>query len=75
MSGTTPTLDVVIESDNGSGFPSPITQLTFTQANAISGQILRTDGTAITDDWYRVKWTIGGTTPSFLFAVAFGIQV
>ncbi|MGP4083157.1 hypothetical protein [Streptomyces sp. KR55] len=74
VSGTTPTLDVVIESDADSGFASPITQLTFTQANAISGQILRTDGTAITDSWYRVKWTIAGTTPSFLFAVAFGIQ-
>ncbi|NEB04508.1 hypothetical protein [Streptomyces sp. SID13726] len=73
-SGTTPTLNVVVESDNSNSFPSPVTQLTFTQANAIGGEILRTDGTAITDDWHRVKWTIGGTTPSFLFAVAFGIQ-
>lgn len=74
-SGTTPTLDVVIESDTDNTFATPLTQLTFTQANSIGGQILRTDGTAITDTWFRAKWTIGGTTPSFLFAVAFGIQV
>lgn len=74
VSGTTPTLDVVIESDTADTFGSPVTQLSFTQANAIGGQILRTDGTAITDTWFRAKWTIAGTTPSFLFAVAFGIQ-
>lgn len=74
VSGTTPTLDVVIESDAANTFGTPITQLTFTQANSISGQILRTDGTAITDTWFRAKWTIAGTNPSFLFALAFGIQ-
>ncbi|MEU9654842.1 hypothetical protein [Streptomyces chartreusis] len=74
VSGTTPTLDVVIESDVDSAYASPITQLTFSQANAISAEALRTDGTAITDTHFRARWTIGGTTPSFLFAVAFGIK-
>ncbi|MFD4551415.1 hypothetical protein [Streptomyces sp. NPDC058466] len=74
VSGTTPSITVEIEGDTATGFPSPVTFLTFTAANAIGGQILRTDGTAITDSWFRVKWTISGTTPSFLFAVAFGIQ-
>ncbi|WP_329274776.1 hypothetical protein [Streptomyces sp. NBC_01451] len=74
VAGTTPTLNVEIESDTDNTFASSLTQLTFTQANAISGQILRTDGTAITDTWYRVKYTISGTNPSFLFAVAFGIK-
>ncbi|MFM9643136.1 hypothetical protein [Streptomyces turgidiscabies] len=74
VSGTTPTLDVTIESDSANTFGSPITQLTFTQANSISGQILRTDGTAITDTWFRATWTIAGTSPSFLFAMAFGIK-
>lgn len=74
VSGTTPSLTVEIESDTATGFPSAVTALTFTAATAISGQTLRTDGTALTDSWFRAKWTITGTTPSFLFAVAFGIQ-
>lgn len=72
--GTTPTLDVVIESDDAAGFTSATTQLTFPQATAISGQILRSSGSAITDSWFRPKWTIAGTSPSFLFAIAYGIR-
>ncbi|MEU0808648.1 hypothetical protein [Streptomyces sp. NPDC005970] len=72
--GTTPTLDVAIESDDAAGFASATTQLTFTQATTISGQILRSSGGAITDTWFRPKWTITGTSPSFLFAIAYGIR-
>lgn len=72
--GTTPTLDVAIESDDAAGFASATTQLTFPQATAISGQILRSSGSAITDAWFRPKWTITGTSPSFLFAIAYGIR-
>jgi hypothetical protein len=72
-SGSTPTLDVVIESDDANGFASAVTQLTFTQATGRGGEILRTTGSAIADTWWRAKWTIGGGTPSFLFAVVFGI--
>jgi len=74
VSGTDPTLDVVIESDVNDTYGSPVSQLTFTQATAITAEALRTDGTAITDTHFRATWTIGGTTPSFLFAVAFGIK-
>ncbi len=74
VAGTTPSLTVEIEGDTATGFSTPVTYLTFNAATAISGQILRTDGTAITDSWWRVKWTVSGTTPSFMFAVAFGIQ-
>ncbi|MEV1049668.1 hypothetical protein [Streptomyces sp. NPDC049887] len=74
VSGTSPTLDVVIESDVDDTFSTATTQLTFTQANAISGEILRTDGSAVTDTFFRASWTIAGTDPSFLFAVAFGIK-
>jgi hypothetical protein len=74
VTGTaTPTITARIESDNASGFPSATTQLTFTGATAIGGQFLSTSGSAITDDWWRVAWTITGTSPSFLFAMAFGI--
>lgn len=70
--GTTPSITVAVEADNATGFPSPVTVATFTAASAVGGQILRVTG-ANPDDWYRVKWTISGTTPSFLFAAAFGI--
>jgi hypothetical protein len=74
VSGTTPSITARVESDDNSGFSSATTRLTFDAATAVGGQILRTDGTAITDTWWRVAWTISGTTPSFLFVAALGIQ-
>lgn len=74
VAGTTPSITVSVESDDAEAFTTPTTRLTFNAATAIGGQILRTDGTAITDTWWRVAWTISGTTPSFLFAAALGIQ-
>jgi hypothetical protein len=74
VAGTSgPTITARVESDNATGFPSPVTALTFAAATAPGGQILRTDGTANTDDWYRLAWTVAGTTPSFLIAAALGI--
>ena len=73
ISGTsTPTITAAIESDTTNGFGAPTTRLTFAAATALGGQILRVPG-PITDTWWRPKWTISGTTPSFLFVVAFGI--
>jgi hypothetical protein len=67
------TLTVKVQSDNATGFPSPTDQATFTAASAIGGQTARILG-PITDDWWRVTWTIaGGSSPSFLFAVSAGI--
>jgi hypothetical protein len=74
VSGTAPTLDVTVESDDASGFASGITRGTFTQATAIGAQWLTPVAGAITDDWWRVGYTIGGTTPSFTFIVIVGIQ-
>ncbi|MFD9368776.1 hypothetical protein ACFWA6_13880 [Streptomyces sp. NPDC060020] len=74
VAGTTPSITARIESDNAVGFPSATTQLTFTAAAAAGGEALRTTGSAITDDWFRVAWTISGTTPSFMFATSFGIR-
>ena len=68
-----PTITARVEGDNATGFPSPVTVLTFAGATAAGGQILRTDGSVIADDWYRIAWTITGTTPSFLFAATLGI--
>ncbi|MEU5707877.1 hypothetical protein [Streptomyces flaveolus] len=72
--GTTPSLTARVESSADNTFAAPTTRLTFTAATAIGGQILRTSGSAITDPWWRVAWTINGTTPSFLFVTTLGIQ-
>ncbi len=71
--GITPSITARIESDDNAGFTTPTTRLTFGAATAAGGQILRTDGTAITDDWWRIAWTITGTTPSFTLVAALGI--
>lgn len=73
VSGTNPTLDVTLRSDNAEGFGSPTTQITFDQQTAIGGQWKSAAG-AITDDWWRLTFDIGGTdSPSFLVAVLVAI--
>jgi hypothetical protein len=74
VSGTTPSLTVAIQSDNAGAFSSPTTVTTLTAATTIGSQITRVAG-PITDDWFRVSYTISGTDPSFLFAVTAGIAV
>lgn len=71
-SGTTPTLDVTVKSDDAVGFASPTTVLTLAQATAASSEFKSAAG-AITDTYWRVDWTVGGTSPSFTFAVVLGI--
>lgn len=71
-SGTTPTLDVVVQSDDNSGMTTPTTRLTFAQATATTSQFQSAAG-AITDTWWRVSYTIAGTSPSFSFVVIVGI--
>ncbi|MEU3255911.1 hypothetical protein [Streptomyces sp. NPDC006997] len=73
VAGTTPSLTARVESSADNTFAAPTTRLTFEAATEAGGQILRTDGTAITDTWWRLAWDITGTTPSFLFAAALGI--
>lgn len=75
VAGTsTPTITVDVESDEDDQFESAATALSFDAATAAGGQILRTDGTAITDTWYRAAWTVSGSSPSFLFALALGVK-
>lgn len=71
-SGTTPSLTVKVQSDDNSGFTTPIDRLTFTAATAVGGQCARLAG-PLTDTYYRVTWTISGTTPSFQFVCAVGV--
>lgn len=74
VSGTTPTLDVTVESDDAVGFLTPTTRITFAQATAIGSEWATPVAGAITDDWWRVTWTISGAGPSFTFIVTIGIQ-
>ena len=72
VSGSTPTFDLDIESDDNSGFTSATSRISFTQATGITSEWKSVAG-AITDDWWRVAFTIGGSTPSFEFVLAAGI--
>jgi hypothetical protein len=74
VAGTSsPTITVAVESDADNSFASPVTVASATAATAPGGQILRVPGPN-TDPWFRPKWTITGTTPSFLFVVALGVR-
>ena len=72
LSGTTPSITVKVQSDDNSGFSSPTDRITFTAATTRSGQWGSAAG-AITDTYWRVNYTVSGTTPSIVFAVSIGI--
>ncbi|MFI6700318.1 hypothetical protein ACIBJC_15295 [Streptomyces sp. NPDC050509] len=74
VAGTTPSITVRIESDDAAGFATPITRGAFDAATTPGGQILRGDGTAVTDTYWRAAWTVSGTAPSFMFALSLGIR-
>lgn len=72
-SGTTPTLDVTIESDSGDNFAgAETTQISFTQATGRTAE--RKTAASTADTWWRVSYTIGGTNPDFGFAVILIIE-
>ncbi len=74
VSGTNPTIDITVESDDSSGFSSAATQITVTQKTARSAAIQVKAGAVADDDWWRLKWVIGGTdTPTFLLSANLGI--
>jgi hypothetical protein len=75
VSGTNPTLDVIVESDDAAGFSSGTTRLTFTQKTAVGSQFITPVAGPITDTYWRASVTIGGTdTPSFTIVLTVGIQ-
>lgn len=67
-SGTTPTLDLVLEDtlDGGATWNSIVS---FTQATAVSRQVVNVASTTNFSDTIRLRWTIGGVSPSVTFAV------
>jgi hypothetical protein len=75
QSGTTPTLDLIIQSDTTNGFGAPTTRFTVPQFNTATGisSYYATLAGPITDTWWRVSATVAGTTPSFTYRVAIAI--
>lgn len=70
--GTSPTLDMVIQSDDNGSFTTATDRITFTQATGITSELLSVNG-AITDDYWRAEYTLGGTSPEFTAVVVLGI--
>ena len=73
-SGTLPTLTVIIQSDDNQAFTSPTTRLTFTGVTTSATYEVMMAAGAITDTWWRVSYTVGGTTPVYSVVVSFGIR-
>lgn len=75
VSGTTPTLMVTVQRDNDADSatypPSAWTAgtssaaLTAAGRTVVSGPSALSAATGINPHYYRVSWTVGGTTPSF----------
>jgi hypothetical protein len=73
-SGTSPTLDVVLQSDSAEAFESPATRISMTQATAATSQWATPVAGEITDTWWRLSYTVGGTnTPTFSVVIVTAI--
>lgn len=72
MSGTSPSLDITVESDDNAGFSSAATVLNTGAITTASSSLTVVAG-PVTDDYYRITWTLGGTTPVARFTVAVGL--
>lgn len=74
VAGTTPSLTVKVQSDDGAGFGSPTDRVTFTaETDGTVGYQWGSVAGAVTDTFWRAIWTISGTNPQFNFAVTAGI--
>ena len=74
VSGTsTPTVTFKLQSDDNASFTSPTDQITFTDITAIGADFQSLAG-SITDDYWRLNYTISGTTPSFSIHATIGIE-
>jgi hypothetical protein len=75
VSGSSPTLAVVVQSDDNAGFTTPTTRITFDTANATANRSQhKTLSGPVTDTYWRIVATLGGSSPNFTFACALGIR-
>ncbi len=73
LTGTSPTVDVTLESNASSSFSgSETTRITHTQLTAVGSQISSADITT-TDAWQRHKVVIGGTSVACTLVLGFAI--
>ena len=74
VSGTsTPTVTFKLQSDDNASFTSPADVITFSDITAIGADYQSAAG-AITDDYFRLNYTISGTSPSFSIHATIGIE-
>lgn len=69
--GTSPTLDMLIQSDTDASAGGETTRITFSQvAGATAGRYATRVAGPITDTYWRANWTIGGSSsPGYKFLV------
>ena len=73
ITGTaTPTITVIVQSAVLVGFGSPTTRASFTARTTVGSQTISLAG-PVTDQFWRVSYTVSGTTPSLTTAVVAGI--
>lgn len=72
VSGTSPTLDITIESDDASGMSSPTTIVAADQFTAVGAYYSETT-LASADDYFRAVIDVGGTSPEFSVIVSISI--
>ncbi len=73
VSGTSPTLDLVLQSDDAEAFSSPANRIAFSRVTAPTSERLSVAG-PITDTWWRAAYTIAGTGPSFTLVLVVGVR-
>ena len=74
VSGTsTPTITFKLQSDDNSSFTSPTDRITFTGITAVGADFQSVSG-AITDEYWRLNYTITGTNPAFGIHATIGIE-
>jgi len=62
-----------LQSDDNSDFTSATDRATFTALTAIGSEIKSVAG-AVTDQYWRLNYTISGTNPSFSIHATIGIE-
>lgn len=72
FTATGTTLDVKVQSDDNSGFSSATDRITFAQIATTAGAQLSSVAGSITDDYWRIVYTIAGSGP-YVLAVTAGI--
>lgn len=68
-SGTTPTLDITVEwSMDGANFGPAQPVDSFTQITVVDSRVVKLF--AVKAPFFRVVWTLAGTTPNYTFSVS-----